>query len=126
MAKIRLYYVSKANDELKYASSKYSKDELKVMVDESLDNLEENFENSKPERILVEPDEIPNHIVSVLILEKIFDVNEVPFIRDPEDSDDEEDDDNIDDNDNNNNDDVPEEEPVEDYNVSELASRFLD
>jgi hypothetical protein len=126
MAKIRSYYVSKANDELKYASSKYSKDELKVMVDESLDNLEEDFEDSEPERILVEPDEIPNHTVSVLILEEIFDVDKVPFIRDLEDSDDEEDDDDIDDNDDNNNDDVPEEEPVEDYDVSELASRFLD
>ena len=126
MAKIWLYYVSKVNDKLKYASLKYSKDELKVMVDESLDNLEEDFEDSEPERILVEPEEIPNHIVSVLILEEIFDVDEVPFIRDPENSDDEEDDDDIDDNDDNNINDIPKEELVEDYDVSELASRFLD
>ncbi|RIA85415.1 hypothetical protein C1645_830810 [Glomus cerebriforme] len=87
-------YSASSNDELKYVSSKYSKDKLKVMVDKSLDNLEEGFEDSKPERILVEPDKIPNYIV------------------DSENSDDEEDDNNIDDNDDNNKDNIPEEEPV--------------
>src|SRR5205823_2201282 len=43
-AKIRSFYISKVNEELKYASSKYFKDELKVMVNESLNNLEEDFE----------------------------------------------------------------------------------
>ncbi|RIA86868.1 hypothetical protein C1645_828602 [Glomus cerebriforme] len=120
------YYVSKANDKLKYVNSKYSKDELKVMVDESLNNLKKDFKNSESERILVEPDEISNHIVSVLILEEIFDIDEVPFIRNLKDSNDEEDDDDIDDNDDNNNNNVPKEELVEDYDVLEFASRFLD
>ncbi|RIA88810.1 hypothetical protein C1645_773883 [Glomus cerebriforme] len=106
--------------------SKYSKDELKVMVDKFLDNLEENFKDSEPERILIEPNQIPNHIVLVLILEKIFDVDKVPFIRNLEDSNDEENDDNIDDNDDNNNNNIPKEELVENYDVLELASRFLD
>ena len=122
MAKIRSFYISKVNEELKYASSKYSKDELKVMVNESLNNLEEDFEENESERVIVERDEIPNHIVSVLILEEIFDINAIPFIKDPEDSDEDDDDD-----DNDKDDEVFEEEElaVEDYDIEELAAKFI-
>ncbi|CAG8763960.1 3711_t:CDS:2, partial [Rhizophagus irregularis] len=44
MAKIQSFYISKVNEELKYASSKYSQSELKVIINELLDNLEEDFE----------------------------------------------------------------------------------
>src|SRR5207248_11749024 len=94
-----------------------------VMVNESLNNLEEDFEENESERVIVEHDEIPNHIVSVLILEEIFDINAIQFIKDPEDSDEDDDDD-----DNNKDDEVfEEEEPaVEDYNVEELTTKFID
>ena len=45
MAKIRSFYISKSNEELKYASSKYSKDELKDMINESLNYFEEDVED---------------------------------------------------------------------------------
>ncbi|CAB5361221.1 unnamed protein product [Rhizophagus irregularis] len=103
MAKIRSFYISKVNEELKYASSKYSQKQH----------------------------EIPNHIVSVLILENIFDINAVPFIKDPEDSDsDSDDDDESEDDDKNDNEieteNESEEELIMDYDVDELASKYLD
>jgi hypothetical protein len=65
MAKIRSFYVSKVNDELRYASSKYSERELKIMIDESLDDIEDDFEENESKKELVEQHEISNHIVSV-------------------------------------------------------------
>ncbi|GBC09695.1 hypothetical protein RclHR1_09050005 [Rhizophagus clarus] len=62
MAKIRSFYISKVNDELKYASSKYPKDKLKIMINESLNNLEKDLEGNKPEGKIVEQYKIPNHI----------------------------------------------------------------
>ncbi|PKY63387.1 hypothetical protein RhiirA4_492140 [Rhizophagus irregularis] len=134
MAKIRSFYISKVNEELKYASSKYSQSELKVIINESLDNLEEDFEENeseKPAKEIVEQHEIPNHIVSVLILENIFDINAVPFVKDPEDSDsDSDDDDESEDDDKDDNDfeteNESEEELIMDYDVDELASKYLD
>jgi hypothetical protein len=130
MAKIRSFYVSKVNEELLYASSKYSKNELKNMINESLDNLEEDVENieendeiERIERNIVEQSEIPNQIVSVLILENIFDMNEIPFIKDPEDSDDESDDE-ISENDDNGN--TKKNNSNYDYDVNQLAAKYLD
>ena len=91
MAKIRSFYISKSNEELKYASSKYSKDELKDMINESLNYFEEDVEDveevekDKAEREVEQQFEIPNHEVSVLILEGIFDMSNIPFIKDPKD-----------------------------------------
>lgn len=130
MAKIRSFYISKVNEELKYASSQYSQSELTIMINESLDNLEEDFEDNEPKRPAretVEQHEIPDHIVSVLILESIFDINAVSFIKDPEDSDsDEDEDDNENDDDNNEKENENVEETIMDYNVDELALKYLD
>ena len=82
MAKIRSFYISKSNEELKYTSSKYSKDELKDMINESLNYFEEDVEDveeDKAERKVEQQFEIPNHEVSVLILEGIFDMSNIPF-----------------------------------------------
>uniref|UniRef100_U9U4N9 HAT C-terminal dimerisation domain-containing protein n=1 Tax=Rhizophagus irregularis (strain DAOM 181602 / DAOM 197198 / MUCL 43194) TaxID=747089 RepID=U9U4N9_RHIID len=130
MAKIRSFYISKVNDELRYASSKYSERELKIMVDESLNDIEEDFEDDEPERVLVEQHEIPNHIVSVLILEDIFDIKDVPFIKDPEDDDDDsesksENEHEIDEN-NVDNVNPTEENDDNDYDVDALAAKYLD
>ncbi|PKY61614.1 hypothetical protein RhiirA4_486823 [Rhizophagus irregularis] len=130
MAKIRSFYISKVNDELRYASSKYSERELKIMVDESLNDIEEDFEDDEPERVLVEQHEIPNHIVSVLILEDIFDIKDVPFIKDSEDDDDdsESESENEHEIDENNVDNVnpTEENDDNDYDVDALAAKYLD
>ena len=64
MAKIRSFYISKVNDELKYVSSKYSKNELKVMINESLNNLEKDFKEDEPERKIVKQHKIPTYMVS--------------------------------------------------------------
>src|SRR5437763_16113428 len=127
MAKIRSFYISKSNEELKYASSKYSKDELKDMINESLNYFEEDVEDvedveeDKTEREVEQQFEIPNHEVSVLILEGIFDMSNIPFIKDPEDE-------KFDD-------DTSESEKNEDsinkinnyeYDVEQLADKYMD
>ncbi|EXX63129.1 uncharacterized protein OCT59_007191 [Rhizophagus irregularis] len=94
MAKIQSFYISKVNEELKYASSKYSQ-------------------------------------ISVLILENIFDINAVPFVKNPEDSDsDSDNDDESKDNDKDDNnfetENESEEELIIDYDVDKLASKYLD
>jgi hypothetical protein len=135
MAKIRSFYVLKVNEELKYASSKYSQSKLKVMINESLDNLKEDFEENEAEKStkeIVKQHEIPNHIVSVLILENIFDIKVIPFIKDSEDSDSDSDEDEDTDEDDDKDDDDSEmesendEEPIMDYDVDELASKYFD
>lgn len=126
MAKIRSFYVSKVNDELRYASSKYSERELKTMINESLDDLENDVEEDESEKELVEQHEIPNHIVSVLILEDIFKIKDIPFVKDPDDDDDDSESDESE-NENENNDDVNSvEENDNNYDVDELAAKFLD
>ncbi|CAB5392201.1 unnamed protein product [Rhizophagus irregularis] len=115
---------------LQMRNSKYSERELKIMVDESLNDIEEDFEDDEPERVLVEQHEIPNHIVSVLILEDIFDIKDVPFIKDPEDDDDdsESESENEHEIDENNVDNVnpTEENDDNDYDVDALAAKYLD
>ncbi|GBB99928.1 hypothetical protein RclHR1_03690001 [Rhizophagus clarus] len=132
MAKIRLFYISKVNDKLKYTSSKYSKDELKDMINELLNNLEKDLKRNKPERKIGEQYEIPNHIVSVLILENIFDINNIPFIKDPEDNDenddenDDKDKDNDDDDNENNNNSKDIKKSIMDYDIEELAAKYCE
>ncbi|PKK71527.1 hypothetical protein RhiirC2_711050 [Rhizophagus irregularis] len=127
MARIWSFYVSKVNDELRYASSKYSERELKIMIDESLNDIEEDFENDEPERVLVEQHEIPNHIVSVLILEDIFDIKNVPFIIDPEEDDDDSESESKNKHENNvDNVNPTEENDNNDYDVDALAAKYLD
>ena len=127
MAKIRSFYISKSNEELKYASSKYSKDELKDMINESLNYFEEDVEDvedveeDKAEREVEQQFEIPNHKVSVLILEGIFDMSNIPFIKDPED---EEFDDDTSESENN-------EDSINkinnyEYDVEQLAAKYMD
>ena len=129
MAKIRLFYISKSNEELHYMSSKYSKNELANMINESFNDFEEdideNFEDDEFEKeVEKEQFEIPNHEVSVLILENIFDINNIPFIKDPdeEESDDEEFDDEF-------NDDVHDKNIKNnnyEYDVDQLTTKYLD
>jgi hypothetical protein len=47
MTKIQLYYILKVNNELTYANSKYSKNKLRIMINESLNNLEKDIEDNK-------------------------------------------------------------------------------
>ena len=127
MAKIRYFYISKSNEELKYASSKYSKDELKDMINESLNYFEEDVEDvedveeDKTEREVEQQFEIPNHEVSVLILEGIFDMSNIPFIKDPED----EEFDNDTSESENNEDSINKINNYE-YNVEQLAAKYMD
>jgi len=127
IAKIRSFYISKSNEELKYASSKYSKDELKDMINEWLNYFEgdvedvEEVEEDKAEREIEQQFEIPNHEVSVLILEGIFDMSNIPFIKDPED---EEFDDDTSESENN-------EDSINkinnyEYDVEQLAAKYMD
>ena len=127
MAKIRSFYISKSNEELKYASSKYSKDELKDMINELLNYFEEDVEDvedveeDKAEREVEQQFEISNHEVSVLILEGIFDMSNIPFIKDPED---EEFDDDTSESENN-------EDSINkinnyEYDVEQLAAKYMD
>ena len=65
--------------------------------------------------------EIPNHEVSVLILEGIFDMSNIPFIKDPED---EEFDDDTSESENN-------EDSINkinnyEYDVEQLAAKYMD
>ena len=127
MAKIRSFYISKSNEELKYTSSKYSKDELKDMINESLNYFEEDVEDvedveeDKAEREVEQQFEIPNHEVSVLILEGIFDISNIPFIKEPEDK--EFDDDT---SESENNEDSINKINNYEYDVEQLAAKYMD
>jgi hypothetical protein len=128
MAKIRSFYVSKVNDKLRYASSKYSERKLKIMIDESLDDIEDDFEENEPEKELVEQYKIPNHIVSVLILENIFDIKNIPFIKDPEDEDDDSESESENEIDNSNDyvDSTEEGDNNYNYDINEFAAKYFD
>ena len=83
IAKICLYSVSKINEELWYLSSKYSTNNLKSIINELLDQIKSKYDE-------IDEDsedwiEVPNHEVSVLIIEETFDIRSIPFIHDPDD-----------------------------------------
>jgi hypothetical protein len=126
MAKIRSYYTSKVNEELQYESSKFSKNELKEMINDSLDQFEEDFEDTEDEEEFYDAEDqlsTSDHNNTALI-ENIFDLRTVPFLQDSDDEillskDEEEESDKQLEQDNNNNDNF-------DYDVEQLAENYLD
>jgi hypothetical protein len=139
MAKIRSYYLSMINKELKYPGESISASELKYLVEETLDDQEEEEEEEMEEmeeeevgvevevnRINEEPI-VPNHQVFVVI-ENFFDLNEVPFVLDPDDVDDGD----GSSSDNNTNDEVDEsifnedEDDSNDYNLDDIVQNYTD
>lgn len=88
MAKVRSYYMSMINKELKYFKEDCDIQELKAIVEETLvdedddeeENEEEDQEDQEEELI------IPDHEVIVMI-ENVFNLEEVPYILDPYDLD---------------------------------------
>lgn len=132
MAKIRSYYISMINKELKYINNQdYDINELKIMVQEVLENEDEddnedNNNNSDENEIINEELEIPNHDVFVII-ENIFNLEEIPFILDSNDINDDMEsigeESNYEDNENNNNN---ESNQIFDYNIENIATKYID
>ena len=129
MAKMRSYYMSMINKELKYFKEDYDIEELKEIVEETLldddDENEEEQEDLDEERLT-----IPDHEVFVRI-ENVFDLEKVPHVLDPYDPDDNEsiNSDSSSGNDSNNDDEIRDnenEEEITDYNIDEIASRYVD
>jgi len=89
MAKIRSFYITNINKEVKYTNQNYNAQELKNMIEESMNNMEEEIEDndndneSNEDEEEYEQIEIPNQDVFVLI-ENVFDLNSVPFINNNE------------------------------------------
>ena len=137
MAKIRSYYLSMINKELKYPGGNNSASELKSLVEETLDDQEEEGEEMEVVEVEeVEEEEVennqineeltvPNHQVFVVI-ENFFELNEVPFVLDSDDMDDGDDSSS----DNNLNDEANEsnfnEDSTNDYNLDDIVQNYTD
>ena len=94
MAKIRSFQMIKIRKELKYGQN-YSVRQLRDMVEETMDDIDDDGDdddNLDDVEMEQEPLVIPDNEVFVLI-ENIFDLNDIPFIRKPDDPNDDDDDD---------------------------------
>ena len=94
MAKIRSFQMIKIREELKYGQN-YSVRQLRDMVEETMDDIDDDGDdddNLDDVEMEQEPLVIPDNEVFVLI-ENIFDLNDIPFIRNPDDPNDDNDDD---------------------------------
>lgn len=92
MAKIRSFYVSNINNELAYVSQRYTEEELYEMINDSmlLQFEEEDDEiNNETQSKNVSVSDISNHIVQVLIIEKIIDLKDAVKGLENNDTDDE-------------------------------------
>uniref|UniRef100_U9USV4 Uncharacterized protein n=1 Tax=Rhizophagus irregularis (strain DAOM 181602 / DAOM 197198 / MUCL 43194) TaxID=747089 RepID=U9USV4_RHIID len=136
MAKIRSFYISNIRAELVYASQKYIVDELHEMVNDSVFLQFENVDETHENETILEPLEIPNHEVQVLIIEKFIDLKKTVRELDDENSDTSASDSEIDSSsvdDNYSNDDSSNENDENDnlevetdgYNIEELTNKYL-
>jgi hypothetical protein len=136
MAKVRSYYMSMINKELKYFKEDCDIQELREIVEETLigvdDDEEENEEEDQEDQEYQEDQEeeelvIPDHEVIVTI-KNIFNLEEVPYILDPHDLDDDRnitsdssDSNSGDENKITNNED---EQEIHDYDIDDIAFRY--
>jgi hypothetical protein len=132
MAKVRSYYMSMINKELKYFKEDCDIQELKAIVEETLvdvdddeeENEEEDQEDQEEEELV-----IPGHEVIVTI-ENVFNLEEVPYILDPHDLDDDgnitSDSSGSDSGDENEITDNEGEQETEDYDIDDIALRYSD
>src|SRR5438105_5165890 len=101
IAKIRSYYISKINDELKYESKIHNKDELNEIMNEILNEDEDDNDDDGNNEIIKNDIVIPDNEIYVVI-KNIFNLDKISFNKDNNENDSEEE---IDDNDENNTDD---------------------